>query len=71
MKLKTNKNYIKGSRKNIRNQNNKDQIEKKYTSQIKIEEWIWKQIKIIQKFQEKILEIKRIKTKLKKIYTTN
>jgi len=53
MKLKTNKNYIKGSRKNIRNQNNKDQIEKKYTSQIKIEEWIWKQIKIIQKFQEK------------------
>jgi len=71
MKLKTNKNYIKGSRKNIRNQNNKNQIEKKYTSQIKIEEWIWKQIKIIQKFQEKILEIKRIKTKLKKIYTTN
>jgi hypothetical protein len=38
MKLKTNKNYIKGSRKNIRNQNNKNQIEKKYTSQIKIEE---------------------------------
>jgi hypothetical protein len=29
MKLKTNKNYIKGSRKNFRNQNNKDQIEKK------------------------------------------
>jgi hypothetical protein len=29
MKLKTNKNDIKGSRKNIRNQNNKDQIEKK------------------------------------------
>ena len=29
MKLKKNKNYIKGSRKNIKNQNNKDQIEKK------------------------------------------
>jgi hypothetical protein len=29
MKLKTNKNYIKGSRKNIRNQKNNDQIRKK------------------------------------------
>jgi hypothetical protein len=36
MKLKINKNYIKGSRKNIRNQKNKDQIRKKNT-QIKIE----------------------------------
>lgn len=29
MKLKTNENYIKGSRKNIKNQKNKYQIEKK------------------------------------------
>jgi hypothetical protein len=28
MKLKTNKTFIKGSRKKIRNQNNEDQIEK-------------------------------------------
>ena len=28
MKLKTNKNYIKGSRKNIRNQKNKDKLKK-------------------------------------------
>jgi len=30
MKLKTNKSFIKGQKKKIKNQKNKDQIEKKY-----------------------------------------
>jgi hypothetical protein len=30
MKLKNNKSFIKGQKKKIKNQNNKDQIEKKY-----------------------------------------
>ena len=46
MRLKTNKTFIKGQTK-IKNQNNKDQIEKDNIYQIEIEWWNWKQIKFI------------------------
>jgi hypothetical protein len=51
MKLKTNKTFTKKQKKN---KNQKDQIKKKNSIwKIRIEWWNWKQIKLLQKDQEK------------------
>jgi len=51
------------------NQKIEDQIEKNNIWQIGIEEWNWKQIKLIQKSQEQNSKNKNIKTKVE-ILTT-
>jgi len=53
MKLKTNKTIIKRLRMKIKNQNNKDLIEKKNIWQIVLERLNWKQTKLLWKGQEK------------------
>jgi hypothetical protein len=49
VKLKTNKTFIKGQRKKIRNQKNKYQIRNNNILKIKIKWLNWKEIKFLQK----------------------
>jgi len=51
--------------KKIRNQKNKDSIEKNNIWQIRIERWNWKQIKLLQNDQEQKSEVKRIRIEVK------
>ena len=59
VKLKRKINLIKGLKKKRR-----IKLEKNHISQIEIEWWNWKQIKVLQKDQEEKLKIKRIKIKV-------